>query len=63
VIPDALKPLSYIIPTTHSAQILKQCMNLVSLSDNEILMSWVYLILFLVFSIFLAVKMARWREI
>ncbi len=63
VVPEILKPLAYLIPTTHSAQILKQCMNLVSLGFNEILMSWTYLILSLLFSIFLTVKMARWREI
>lgn len=63
IIPEILRPLAYIIPTTHSAQLLKHSMNIIKLSENDILLSLLYLLLFSIFSIFLAIKKARWREI
>ena len=62
-IPEILRPLAYAIPTTHSALLLKESVNIVTLSSNEILLSWLYLIVFFIFSMFLAIKKARWREI
>jgi len=63
VIPEILRPLAYIIPTTHSALLLKHSVGIMNLSVNEILLSWLYLVLFFIFSILLAVRKARWREI
>jgi len=62
VIPSVLRPLAYIIPTTHAALLLKESLGIVTLTLAETVFSWLFLIIFSTLSTVLAIHKAQWRE-
>ena len=61
-IPQLLRPLAYIVPTTHSALLLKNSLGIITLSLFDIVFSWAYLLLFSILSTALAMRKAQWRD-
>jgi len=51
-----------LIPTTDAAQLAKYYFGLVSMSQNEVIFSWVYTILFAVTMAYLTTRKARWVD-
>ncbi|MEM3404405.1 MAG: ABC transporter permease [Nitrososphaeria archaeon] len=61
-IPDAIRPIAYLVPTTHSALLLKNSAGIIQLGTIDILFSWSYLLIALVTLTLLTINKAQWRE-
>lgn len=62
VIPTTIRPLAYLIPTTHAALLLKQSVGLATLSLFDMIFSWVSLMVSLALSLILAMNKSEWRQ-
>jgi len=62
LIPEDLRWLVYLVPTTHVALLAKNNLGITSLSLHGIAFSWVTLIAYTALFIILAMRKARWRE-
>jgi len=61
-IPDIIRPLAYLIPTTHSALLIKSGAGIINLGTTDTLFSWSYLLVTLILSTLLTINKAQWRE-
>lgn len=61
-IPYPYRYLSYLSPTTYSAEIAQNAAGYIHLSSFNLLLTWMILILVTIFIMVLAVKKAKWRE-
>jgi len=61
-LPASVQPFAMLIPTTHAAQLAKYYFGLVSMSQTEIVIGWVYLIGFAAAMAFLTLKKAHWVD-
>ncbi len=61
-IPYPYRYLSYISPTTYSAEIAQNAAGYIHLSNISLVLTWAVLIIVTVFMLFLAVKKSKWRE-
>jgi len=60
-LPNSLRPIAEIVPTTHAANLIRSVMGL-PLNGTQLLVSWLALPAFTVAFLSLALLKARWRE-
>lgn len=61
-IPYPYRYLSYISPTTYSAEIAQNAAGYVHLSYTSLILTWAVLIIVTLFMLFIAIKKSKWRE-
>lgn len=61
-LPTFLQPLALLIPTTDAAQLVKNYLGLLTLSQPEIQFEWIYLAAFAVAAAFIAIRRANWVD-
>jgi len=61
-LPQLFQWVSYLVPTTHTAQIMRNTMDLIELDRGTLLFHWAALAFFGIFFVLLTVSRAQWRE-
>jgi ABC-type multidrug transport system permease subunit len=61
-LPQFFQWVSYLVPTTHTAQIMRNAMNLIELDRGAVLFHWAALAAFGVLFAILTISRAQWRE-
>jgi len=62
LLPTALRYLTYIIPTTHIAHLIRVYIGVTNVSDLPVCCHWIILALMIIAFILISLKKARWRE-
>lgn len=62
IVPEAVKWITYLTPTTHAALVIHASMGLVSADATTLQLHWVALGAYTVLLVLLASRLARWRE-
>jgi ABC-2 type transport system permease protein len=61
-IPQPLQYIAYISPTTYAAEIIQNAIGFISLTEANLIIDWVVIVLVCVVMLAVAYKKARWRE-
>jgi len=62
LVPEGIRWLAYLAPTTHVALLAKGSLGIASMSAPSIVLSWAVLLGYTILFVFLATRKARWRE-